>query len=270
MIFLSHNWKDKDIVEPIALRLRETFGQENIFYDSWSIQPGEGIIDKMNEGLSKCKIFLFFVSKNSLQSKMVNLEWHSALYGATNAKMKVVPIKLDDCLMPPILWQSLYIDMYSIGMELAVRQIQDLTEERNTFQESSKEFQNIKLDFHVNPNIDSQSEVVLNFEATRLTEPIAHFVIICNLPLHKLKIVVENEPYAVIGTSQEFSNRYKNKYTAIYIGLQRVLTPNHPVSVNIKSIENKTIHILEAFHEQKKNSWRNIQMGHTVKVRIPK
>lgn len=40
MIFLSHNWKDKPVVEQIALRLRNIYGQNNVFYDSWSIQPG--------------------------------------------------------------------------------------------------------------------------------------------------------------------------------------------------------------------------------------
>lgn len=68
MIFLSHNFKDGDI-----------FGQENVFYDSWSIQPGDGIIDKMNDGLTQCKLFFFFVSNNSLNSEMVKLEWQNAL-----------------------------------------------------------------------------------------------------------------------------------------------------------------------------------------------
>ena len=52
MIFISHTAKDKTIVEPIALRLAQVYGQNNVFYDSWSIQPGDGIIDKMNEGLT--------------------------------------------------------------------------------------------------------------------------------------------------------------------------------------------------------------------------
>ena len=57
MIFLSHNYQDKPIVEQLALRLKDTFGQENVFYDSWSIQPGDGLIEKMNEGLEKCRYF---------------------------------------------------------------------------------------------------------------------------------------------------------------------------------------------------------------------
>ena len=61
MIFLSHTYADKPIVEPIALKLREMFGEESVFYDAWSIQPGDGIIDKMNEGLSDFRFFFYFV-----------------------------------------------------------------------------------------------------------------------------------------------------------------------------------------------------------------
>ena len=93
MIFLSHNHKDKVLVEQFALRLREIFGQENVFYDSWAIQPGDGIIDKMNAGLEACRLFLFFVSKNSLQSNMVKLEWQSAILKAANGQARLVPIK---------------------------------------------------------------------------------------------------------------------------------------------------------------------------------
>ena len=80
---------------------------EKVFYDSWSMQPGEGIIDRMNHGLEECKFFFFFVSKNSLVSNMVKLEWQNALYKETQNKVKLIPVKLDDCLMPAILTQTL-------------------------------------------------------------------------------------------------------------------------------------------------------------------
>ena len=91
-IFISHNYNDKAIIEPIAVKLASLYGSENIFYDSWSIQPGEGIIDKMNEGLFECDFFFFFVSKNSLQSNMVKLEWQNALFKATKNTVKLIPV----------------------------------------------------------------------------------------------------------------------------------------------------------------------------------
>lgn len=55
--------------------------RKTFFYDSWSIRPGENIIGKMNEGIEKCKYF-FFISNNSLESLIVDLEWQSALFKA--------------------------------------------------------------------------------------------------------------------------------------------------------------------------------------------
>ena len=85
MIFISYTKPDKPLVEPIAEKLASVYGQDKVFYDSWSVQPGDGIIDRMNEGLAKCKFFFFFVSKNSLDSNMVKLEWQNALYKADDA-----------------------------------------------------------------------------------------------------------------------------------------------------------------------------------------
>ena len=50
MIFLSHTHDDKPVVEPVALQLRKIFCEKKVFYDPWSIQPGDGFIEKMNDG----------------------------------------------------------------------------------------------------------------------------------------------------------------------------------------------------------------------------
>lgn len=113
MIFISHNSKDKAVVEQIAIRLRDIFGQNNIFYDSWSIQPGDGIIDKMNEGLTQCKLFLFFVSKNSLGSNMVKLEWQNAIMKMTNGQTKIIPVRLDNCILCQLYYSNLFMLTYS-------------------------------------------------------------------------------------------------------------------------------------------------------------
>ena len=48
MIFLCHNRKDKPVVEQASLLLSNIVGQKNAFYDSCSIKPEDGIIDKIN------------------------------------------------------------------------------------------------------------------------------------------------------------------------------------------------------------------------------
>lgn len=143
MIFLSHTHADKPVVEPIALRLREIFGEENVFYDSWSVQPGDGIIERMNEGLQSPKFVFFFVSEQSLKSKMVSLEWQNALFKSTNGDCRIVPVRVDGCEMPPLLLQSLYVDMFAHGGEAAIVQIVNLVQGNSTFTPQHVGFSNL-------------------------------------------------------------------------------------------------------------------------------
>ncbi len=174
LIFISHTKADKQLVEPIALKLATVYGKESIFYDSWAVQPGDGIIDKMNEGLTKCKFFFFFVSKNSIQSKMVKLEWQNAIIRATNGEVKLIPVKLDDCLMPSILLQNMYINFHNYGPETAIRQMIDVIEGRNIFREGEiQEFQNIRA--YVS---DIDNGFRIEFRAEAYMEPQSKFVIL--------------------------------------------------------------------------------------------
>lgn len=122
-IFLSHNHNDKQVVEPVALKLASIFGQDEVFYDSWSIHPGDGIIDQMSKGLEAPKFVFFFVSANSLASGMVKLEWQNALYSATQGKTRLIPVRVDGSDMPAVLRQTLFIDMHTIGLTAAIAQI---------------------------------------------------------------------------------------------------------------------------------------------------
>ncbi|MDD4875940.1 MAG: toll/interleukin-1 receptor domain-containing protein, partial [Dehalococcoidales bacterium] len=144
MIFVSYTHKDKLIVDKISQRLATVFGQENVFYDSWSVQPGDGIIDKMDKGLRDCKLFFFFVSKNSLISNMVKLEWQNAIIKATKDNVRIIPVKLDDCMMPDILLQTLYIDIFGQGLENGIRQIIDVIEGRNTYRRGTQPYENVR------------------------------------------------------------------------------------------------------------------------------
>ena len=142
-IFLSHNYNDKPLVEPIAIKLAEINGKDSIFYDSWSIKPGESIIDQMSKGLTAPDYVFFFVSENSLNSNMVKLEWQNALYAATKGKTKLIPVRVDGCAMPAILMQLLYIDMHTIGIEAAVSQIVNLVQGNSTFTPQHTGFSNL-------------------------------------------------------------------------------------------------------------------------------
>jgi TIR domain-containing protein len=48
-IFISYSHKDQLIVAHLAEVIRTTFGQENVIFDQWSIQPGDSIIGSLDQ-----------------------------------------------------------------------------------------------------------------------------------------------------------------------------------------------------------------------------
>jgi len=233
MIFLSHNYKDKPIVEPVALKLSEVYGREKIFYDSWSMQPGDGIIGKMNVGLENCLFFLFFVSKNSLASNMVKLEWQNALYKSTQNKVKLIPIKLDDCLMPAILMQTLYIDIYGKGLDFGMTQIVDVINNKNTFTPTPQTYENVRG--YILPS-STHFEIDLEIRAETYTEPVSKYIILIeNLDT---EVSVDTTNQIKMQAPQFIQNvnvADDYKCNGVYFRLADSTTPGFPIKLKLKS-----------------------------------
>ncbi len=232
MIFLSHNSKDKGIVEPFANRLADVFGRDKIFYDSWSIQPGDGIIDKMEEGMKSAKYFFFFVSQNSLQSNMVKLEWQNAIVNATNGKIKFIPIKLDSSTMPALLTQTLYLDVHSNGFEVVLRQMIDVINGKNTYTGETRTYENVKA--HIK-RVD-EKEIDVEFYAETYMEPISRYAIVIKNEESDIQWKCETDKVVLSGFNKDsvtVAGLYK--YNALAISVQRATTPEFPVKVNVKS-----------------------------------
>lgn len=255
MIFLSHNHKDKVIVEQIALRLREIFGQDKVFYDSWSMQPGDGIIDKMNEGLSECKLFLFFVSKNSLQSNMVKLEWQNAVMKASSGKTKIIPVKLDDCLMPAILLQSLYIDLFGQGLEVALRQIIDVTSGKNTFSPGPQKFSNIRAYYYK----DGKNTIV-ECHAEFFLEPISSFLFLVSNAENELGFNCLSSSLTYGGFNNDLKLNNGFICNGKMISIEKATVPGFPFIVEIQPKENNVVNLKGVLHEKKKNYWEPIPL----------
>lgn len=234
-IFISHNSKDKEIVEPIAVKLGEIYGRENVFYDSWSIQPGDGIIDKMNDGLFTCDYFFFFVSKNSLQSKMVKLEWQNALLKATNNKVKLIPVKLDDCIMPDILLQTLYIDIFGKGMEYGFRQIVDIINNENVFHEGIQTYENMRTSI-----IKIEDGFEIEIRAMTYLEPISRFMILIDCDPDDINIYCKSDSARIAGGRRGITLNNGLACNALYESVSRGITPGFPYRVTIQHKNKQT------------------------------
>ena len=240
MIFLSHNYKDKHIVEPIAIKLAEVFGMDKVFYDSWSIQPGEGIIDKMNYGLEKCEYFFFFVSKNSLQSEMVKLEWQNALYKTTQSKVKLIPIKLDDCLMPAILLQSIYVDIFGKGFKYGLRQIIDIIYNENTFIVKDQVYENVRSYFKV---VTPDKHIELEIRAESYLEPISKYILLVKNNIHETVADCTNK--ILMPTSQKFLENInvndKLICNGFFFHISEPTTPGYAIKFTLTSANGKKL-----------------------------
>lgn len=255
MIFLSHNFQDKAVVEQVALKLRSIYGQNNVFYDSWSIQPGDGIIDKMEEGLNNCKFFFFFVSKNSLQSEMVKMEWQNAIFNAARQAIKFIPIRMDSCNMPFLLTQTLYIDLFSQGLDVAVRQIVDVINGENTYHNPNSQFSNL---IAIKKRVGNK--IRIECVAKHFLEPISHFAFCTQTALSELNSNIISDSFSI--TNEEEKVKLINGYVTniLYRGVSRGTLPGFPVIVEFSHKRNEHFDIELVLHQKSHHYFERIPM----------
>lgn len=256
MIFISYTKKDNVIVDGIVQKLAAVFGQENIFYDQWSIQSGDGIIDKMNEGLRNCRFFFFFVSKHSLISNMVKLEWQNAIYKATNENVKIIPVKLDDYMMPDILLQTLYIDIFGQGLENGLRQMIDVIEGRNTYRmDINKTYQNIRGYIK-----EERKEITIEFRAETYLEPISRYLILLENNEEEIKIDCISDSMYRSGFAKDMKLNNGLKSNGLYTSVDRGTTPGFPFIVKLTQKTDQPIKINGSMRAVGQNKYQTIPL----------
>ena len=253
MIFLSHNFKDKPIVEQIAIRLFQIFGQDNVFYDSWSIQPGDGIIDKMNNGLESCRFFFLFASRNSLMSSMVKLEWQNALMKAVKGDLRIIPVKVDSILLPAVLLQTLYLDLFTNGIDVVITQMVDVINGRNTFTQQYKQFSNMSAKV-----AKTDKGYNVDIEAKFYMEPRSHYIILMQNGQDEVDVGIRNGGMVQGGfhPNIKLDNGLQGNGWLISVGQATI--PGFPFELRIKMKKETSINLVAILHETRKDEWQAI------------
>lgn len=255
-IFLSHNHADKPIVEPVALRLRAIFGESAVFYDSWSIQPGDGILDKMNQGLEAPEFVFFFVTAKSVASPMVKLEWQNALFAASKGKTRMIPIRVDGSAMPPLLTQTLYIDMYSVGLEAALAQIVGVTQGNASFTPQHQGFSNLTF----STDLLADGSLILTVKASHFMEPNATFMLATRNSENEISaMMANNQPHVGGFNANILTGPGGESINGIFFRpMTGAVTPTHPLRIKVSKIGLAQIAILDVLHEAAENQWKNV------------
>jgi hypothetical protein len=103
-IFVSYSRKDIQLVAPLVQLLRIT--NNDIFQDI-NIPPGNRWRGFIVNSIQDCEIFLLFWCRHSLSSKEVKNEYELAL----DFDKMIVPVRIDDAEIPPLIAEYQYIDM---------------------------------------------------------------------------------------------------------------------------------------------------------------
>jgi hypothetical protein len=257
-IFLSHNHSDKPIVEAVALRLRAIFGENRVFYDSWSIKPGDGIIDQINKGLEAPEFVFFFVSANSLNSGMVKLEWQNALYAASKGKTRLIPVRVDGAAMPAVLMQTLYIDMHTIGLEDAIAQIVSVAQGNASFTPQHHGFSN--LTYTTTTSEDGSIDITIC--ASHLMEPNPNFMLLVGNSESEIVWLAPGAPGYYGGFNLGVTLNDGSKHNGITMRpMNASLTPAYPVRLQLKRKGDAVIDLRGVLHQVSETRWDIVPRG---------
>lgn len=117
--FLSHSSADKAFIRQLAADL--TANGISVWLDEQRIRVGDSIPEKIAQGLAESDYFLIGMSQKSSESAWVQKELNSALMSEVQRRnVHILPLKLDDTPMPPIIADKKYADFsqsYKAGLD---------------------------------------------------------------------------------------------------------------------------------------------------------
>ena len=97
-IFLSYAKSDRGRIEKVINSLK-TSGA-NVWLDTWELQHGDSIFDRVDSAVRSSDVFLVFLSRASTASQWVSEELNAALSQEMNDRaITIVPVLLEDCVV---------------------------------------------------------------------------------------------------------------------------------------------------------------------------
>jgi TIR domain len=94
--FVSHSSSDDRYVQEMVQYLR-TLGYDEVFNDGHTIAPDELLWTRIEKGIRECDAVVVILSHATVKSQWVDRE----VQFARDHGKKVIPVRIDDCKLPP-------------------------------------------------------------------------------------------------------------------------------------------------------------------------
>jgi hypothetical protein len=239
LAFMSHTRRDKGLVEPFALAAAAEIGQHAVFYDSWSIQPGDGIVASMDDALGNCTHFFLFMSEASLTSEMVKLEWQNAVMRRAGGEIRLIPVRLDACQPPPLLLQLKYIDAYTDGQDVAIEAMRRALRGEQVFRPTDSA-ENVAASVKT----EEDGSVSVRISVAAYQEPNPSFAIFVDGSAEQIDVTAPSESmYATnFGGGHHRDGR---RAECVFLDKQSPLVPSRPLVVKLRDRTGRAVTVGE-------------------------
>jgi hypothetical protein len=127
--FLSYTWEDRDLAEKLAASLQAN--GIDTWWAGWSLQAGDSLRQKIDQGLMDCTHFLVLLTPNSIHKPWVNQEMDAGLIRKLEAQARFIPLRANLAVtqLPPLLRGTLSpsIDEFDQGVQQLVNDIHNIS-----------------------------------------------------------------------------------------------------------------------------------------------
>ncbi|MCX8490291.1 MAG: toll/interleukin-1 receptor domain-containing protein [Cyclobacteriaceae bacterium] len=132
-VFISYAHSNSDIADGVADVIEEYLSEKSvlhdIWFDKWKMKSGKWFHDQMYDGLSKSDYLILMVSKESLGSNAVAVEWKTKFADKlSNGEDTVIPFIIDDTPFSelPQYLENIHCYRYEGSRDKIVRLVDDI------------------------------------------------------------------------------------------------------------------------------------------------
>jgi len=103
-VFISHRGTGADQAGAERLAGDLKAAGHDVWLDEWEIDPGDSIVERMNDGLEEAAYLVLCYSDAGVTAPWISREWMSALARQlSGAKIRILPVRLTGNKAPAIL-----------------------------------------------------------------------------------------------------------------------------------------------------------------------